>query len=332
VITKQLLAAFPYLATDLDRLRDRMAGTRQVQGWPDLTEIVGHLLDGVPKLVRPGLALMSAYIAGDPHRPVPDHVIEAAVAAEHIHVGTLCHDDVMDEAATRRARQSVNAGWGNSMAILSGDYHLGTAAVVGARLGRATSAIIAELFQTLCRGQMIETVDRYNVNRSEESYIESISGKTAMLLSSSCRLGALHASADADVVDALARFGIEFGIAFQINDDVLDLTRSEAELGKPPGNDIFEGVYTLPVLRAIRGSTELHDLLSPPVTRTGATRAIELVVASGAIEEAAALGRSWFESAIRSLPSLPGREQQIEALIAFARDLLMTLPYPVASA
>jgi heptaprenyl diphosphate synthase len=320
------------MAADLDRLRDRMADTRQVEGWPDLTEMVGHLLDGVPKLVRPGLALMSAYIVSDPRRPVPDRVIEAAVATEHVHVGTLCHDDVMDEAATRRARPSVNARWGNSMAILSGDYHLGTAAIMAARLGPATSTIIAELFQTLCRGQMIETVDRYNVNRSEESYIESISAKTAMLLSSSCRLGALHASSDADVIDALARFGIEFGIAFQINDDVLDLTRSEAELGKPPGNDIFEGVYTLPVLRAIGRGTELHGLLSPPVTRADATRAIELVVASGAIEEASILGRGWFESAIRSLPSLPGREQQIEALVAFARELLMAFPDPVVSA
>ena len=317
-----LVEAFPCLASDLQRVEDVLTGTPWIEGEPELTRLVGHLMGGVPKLVRPTFVLSSAYLCGDPRRPAPDAVVQAAVAIEHVHVGTMCHDDVMDEAGARRARDSVNARWGNAMAILSGDYHLARAAEVAALLGLEACGIVAGTFKALCQGQMIETADRHSTGRTVEAYERAIAGKTAALLSASCRMGAVHAGAPAAAVEALASFGMRFGIAFQIHDDVLDLTETSEALGKPAANDILEGVYTLPVILALRRRPELEALLRAPVSKEDARRAREVVLASGAIEEAIAVGRERFRSAVAAVGPLGARPPHVSALVAYAEDML----------
>jgi heptaprenyl diphosphate synthase len=324
--------AYPCLAGDVERVQAGLRASGRVEGRPDLTGMVGHLLDGIPKLVRPTLVLTAAYLCGDPTKPVSERVIDAAVAIEHVHVGTMCHDDVMDDADTRRARPSVNARWGNAQAILSGDFHLARAAEIAAGLGLDACEVVAHTFRELCQGQMIETADLYSVARVEDAYLRAITGKTATLLSSSCRMGALHAAAGDDVVAALAGFGLQFGVAFQIHDDVLDLTESSEKLGKPAGNDIPAGVYTLPVIRALPRQPELRELLSGSVSPPAAARARRLVLESGSIEEAVAVGRDRFRRAVEALRLVRRHPAQVEALVAFAAEMLPAFGALAASA
>lgn len=326
----QLADAFPCLTDDLQRVEKALTPTPWKEDRLDLTKMVGHLMGGVPKLVRPTLVLTSAYLGTAPLRPVSDRVIEAAVAIEHVHVGAMCHDDVMDEADARRARASVNARWGNAMAILCGDFHLASAAEIAARLGPSACDVIAKTFKALCGGQMIETADLYSTTRTEEDYERAIVGKTATLLSSSCRMGAIHSGADRATVDALARFGMEFGVAFQIHDDVLDLTETAEALGKPAANDVLKGVYTLPVIRALRHRAELRDLLQAPVSPADAALARDIVVSSGALEEAASVGCRRFQSAVEALETLGGGSPPVKALVAYAEEMLPAFGAPAS--
>lgn len=332
MITSELADAFPRLADDLRRVEDTLTGTRWMEDQPELTRTVGHLMGGVPKLVRPTLVLASAYLCADPLEPASAAVVAAAVAIEHVHVGTMCHDDVMDDAASRRARPSVNARWGNAMAILSGDFHLANAAVIAADLGVVACGIVAGTFKALCQGQMIEAAGLYSVDRTERDYERAIVGKTATLLSASCRMGALHAGAPPAAVEALARFGMEFGVAFQIHDDVLDLTGTSEALGKPAANDMLQGVYTLPVILALRRRPELGRLLRDPVSLDDALRAREIVLRSGAIEEAAAAGHQRFRSAVSAIDALFGDSPPVRALVGYAEEMLPAFGAPVPRA
>ncbi|HET8682950.1 MAG TPA: polyprenyl synthetase family protein [Micromonosporaceae bacterium] len=311
---------FPCLPADLDRVQQRL--TPHVERRPDLTEALRHLFGGVPKLVRPMLALMSAYLVGDPHRPVDERVVAAAAAVELLHVGTMCHDDVMDEADTRRGRPSVNARWGNVQAILGGDHLLAAASELAAGLGAAEAGIVAGTLRALVDGQMMETADLFDGYRTEESYYAAITGKTAALLACACRLGALEAGGDEPAVEALAQFGLELGIAFQINDDVLDLVQTEQHLGKPAGKDLVEGVYTLPVILAARRAPGLYPRLAGPMSAGEAEQLRADVVAAGGCEAASKAAAQHLEQAVRALEGAvkPGPER--DGTIAFGGGLL----------
>ena len=173
------------------------------------------------------------------------------MSVELVHLGSLYHDDVMDEADTRRSVESVNARWGNLQAILAGDFLLARASEIAASLGTEVAGLLAATIGRLCEGQIGELRRTYNAARTEAEYLESIDGKTASLFSTAARIGALVGGLDRPDVEALTSFGHAFGMAFQIVDDVLDLTATEAQLGKPAGHDLVEGVYTLPVIRTL---------------------------------------------------------------------------------
>ena len=180
-----------------------------------------------------------------------DDVVTGAVAVELVHLGSLYHDDVMDEATTRRNVDSVNAKWGNHRAILAGDFLLARASQLAASLGPEVAGLLAETIGKLCEGQIRELEDTYNVDRTVESYELSITGKTASLLATSCRVGGIVGGLPRAEIEALTEFGHSYGMAFQIVDDILDVIASDEQLGKPSGNDIVEGNYTLPVIRAL---------------------------------------------------------------------------------
>jgi geranylgeranyl pyrophosphate synthase len=276
----------------------------------------------VPKLVRPSLTLMSAYTWADPSRPVCERVIEAAAMLELVHVGTMCHDDVMDEAEARRARPSVNARWGNVTAILSGDFLLASAVEIAARLGAPEAAIIAATFRRLCTGQMMETRDLFQPSRTRESYFAAVTGKTATLLSSACRMGALEAGADAASVDRAGRFGLHFGIAFQINDDILDWTASAEILGKPAVKDAAEGVYTLPLLCAMDRSAELRAIIESGRIVERLPRIRDLVLESGGLGESARIAEEHVRTAEQALADGPTAVEAVHGLLDFAYGML----------
>ncbi len=217
-----------------------------------------------------------------------DESVEAGVAVELVHLGSLYHDDVIDEADARRGRTSVNTNWTNTVAILAGDFLLARASEVAAPLGEAAVALVARTYATLCEGQVSELVFAHSLEHGPEGYYAVIGGKTASLIRTSARLGAMTGGASDDTIDAISEWAWEMGMVFQITDDALDLVASDDFLGKPAGSDIREGTFTLPVLLAAEGpeGDEIRSLLAdggpyPPET---INRVIELTINGGYID------------------------------------------------
>jgi heptaprenyl diphosphate synthase len=274
---------------------------------PFLTEVARHLIDAGGKRVRPALAITASLVLDEDPDVALWAVIRGGVAVELVHQGSLYHDDVMDDAETRRTVQSVNARWGNLEAILAGDYLLARASEIAADLGTEVAGLLAATIAALCEGQVREVRHAFDVDRSEEAYLASISGKTASLLATSARIGAIVADHSRDVVDAVTDFGHNYGMAFQVVDDLLDVTATDEELGKPSGNDLVEGTYTLPVIRALAGPAgdDLRSLLGGPIDSAGRDRARELVRADGAISSTRETAVGYLEDARVAIDGLP---------------------------
>ena len=165
------------------------------------------------------------------------------------------------------------------MAILAGDFLLARASEIAASLGTEVAGLLAATIGRLCEGQVGELHTAYDVGRTEEAYLTAISGKTASLMAAACRIGGITAGVDRPTVDALTAFGDAFGMAFQIVDDILDVVATDEQLGKPAGHDLVEGVYTLPVIRALAGAPAARApaLLGGPSTRPPETRPADIM-------------------------------------------------------
>lgn len=253
---------------------------------PFLTEIAQHGLEAGGKRYRPLLAQVAAELGPS----TGSGPVEAGVAVELVHLGSLYHDDVIDEADSRRGRTSVNTNWNNTVAILAGDFLLARASEVAAPLGEEAVALIARTYATLCEGQVSELVHANDLVHTPEDYFTVIGGKTASLIRTSARLGALTSGADRETVDAISEWAWEMGMVFQITDDVLDLIASDEFLGKPAGSDIGEGTFTLPVLLASRGpdGERITALLAEgqPYASEAIREVIDLTVRGGYVEVA----------------------------------------------
>jgi heptaprenyl diphosphate synthase len=303
-MTNHLLdeVALAPLAGDLERvevrLRDAVSADDRFLG-----EAAGHLLKAGGKRLRPALALCSAYAVHGGNAPVADAAVTGGAAVELVHVGSLYHDDVIDEAETRRGVPSVNARWSNIVAILAGDYLLAQASGLAASLGADVAALLAATIGELCRGQVLELQYLFDTERTEDSYLSAIEGKTASLMATACRVGGMVSNVSADTLDALTQFGTHLGMCFQVVDDVLDVTRTEAELGKPVGNDVHEGVYTLPVIYALQSTSapELETLLGRKLDEPAAARVVELVGRPEVIDAAMAVARTHATKATEAL-------------------------------
>ena len=291
---------------------------------PFLTEVASHLINAGGQRWRPLLCVASGMAAGG---DATDEVVRGACAVELVHLGSLYHDDVIDEAPTRRTVESVNARWGNLMAIVAGDFLLARASEIAASLGTEVAGLLAATIGRLCEGEVRELRTAYQTSRSEEAYFASVAGKTSSLLAASCRIGGLVAGLDRAAVDALTRFGEAFGVVFQIVDDIKDLVLTEAEPGKPAGHDLLEGVYTLPVLRALGmgEGEELRALLGRPIDRPEADKARSLVVSSGGVESAVLTAREWADRASDALVPLPSSEA-VTCLARLGHGVLDRLP------
>ncbi|ORT59746.1 polyprenyl synthetase family protein [Streptomyces sp. CB03238] len=211
---------------------------------PFITEAAQHLVRAGGKRFRPLLVMLAAQF-GDPHAP---GVVPSAVVVELTHLATLYHDDVMDEADVRRGVDSANARWGNSVAVLTGDFLFARASHILADLGPEAVRIQAEAFERLVTGQILETAGPRDGRDPVEHYLDVIAGKTGSLIAVSGRFGAMMSGADERTVDILTQYGERLGVAFQLADDVLDIASDSHESGKTPGTDLREGIPTLPVL------------------------------------------------------------------------------------
>jgi len=272
------LLDLPGMADGLARTEDELRKVVESDD-PFLTEVARHLIDAGGKRVRPALCITAAQALDADPGPADYDVVRGGVAVELVHQGSLYHDDVMDGAETRRTVQSVNARWGNLEAILAGDYLLARASEIAAGLGTEVAGLLAATIAELCEGQVRELRHAFDVDRTEEAYLTSIAGKTASLLATSARIGALVADHPRDVVEAVTAFGHHYGMAFQVVDDLLDVVATAEQLGKPAGNDLVEGTYTLPVIRALAGPSgeELRDLLGGPIDAATRDRVRDVV-------------------------------------------------------
>ena len=290
-----------------ERVEKRLAAAVESDD-PAMAEMASHLVRAGGKRLRPVLAALSS-TAGTGPATVADDVITGGVACELVHVGSLHHDDVIDEATTRHRVESVNARWGNLRAILSGDFLLARASELAASLGTEVAGLLASTIGRLCEGQVRELQLAYQVERSYADYEASIEGKTAALFATSCRIGGIVAQAPRPEVDALTEFGRSYGLAFQVVDDILDVVATDEQLGKPAGHDMAEGVYTLPVLHTLAQETpeaaELRSLLGGPLGSGEQARALALVRAGDGVGAAVTRARSYVDEAVAALAGLP---------------------------
>lgn len=203
-----------------------------------------HLVDAGGKRLRPLLTLLTAELGDSSRR----EVVDAAAVVELTHLATLYHDDVMDSAPVRRGAPAAHEVWGNSVAILTGDLLFARASSIVSGLGPEAVRIQAATFERLCLGQLHETVGPRPEEDPVEHYLQVLSDKTASLIATSARFGAMFSGCDADVVRTVTRFGETIGVAFQLADDVIDLTSDGTVTGKTPGTDLREGVPTMPAL------------------------------------------------------------------------------------
>ena len=243
-----------------DRLREQIVGK-----YPLVIETSRHLVDAGGKRLRPLLTLIASHY-GDPSR---SQVIDAAVVCELTHLGTLYHDDVMDEAPLRRGVMSANTRWTNSVAILTGDYLFAKVSDLLADMGAEAVRLQARTFERLVIGQIMETQGPSAGVDAIDHYLNVVADKTGSLIATSARFGALLSGAPRETMETLTLFGEKMGVAFQLADDVIDIASESFESGKTPGTDLREGVPTLVTLNVMKShdpaDAELRHLLSAPI-------------------------------------------------------------------
>ncbi|MCW2625463.1 MAG: geranylgeranyl pyrophosphate synthase [Mycobacterium sp.] len=272
-----------------------------------MSDAVQHLFQAGGKRFRPLFTVLSAQLGREPDAW---QVTVAGAVIELVHLATLYHDDVMDEAQVRRGAPSANARWSNNIAILAGDYLFATASRLVSRLGPVAVRVIADTFAQLVTGQMRETRGVAEGVDEVEHYLKVVFEKTACLIAASGRFGATFSGADEEQIERLSRLGGIVGTAFQISDDIIDIDSDPDESGKVPGTDLREGVHTLPVLYALREAgpdvDRLRQLLAGPVEN------------DEDLAEALRL--------LRKSPGMAQAKDTVARYAALARDELANLP------
>ena len=266
------ILGIPNLAPDLEaRLVGQMAEVEELllahtkSEYPFVDETAHHLVSAGGKRLRPLLTLITAQF-GDPNKK---GVVAAAVACEITHLATLYHDDVMDEAPLRRGVESANIRWGNTVAILTGDFLFAKSSDLLADLGPEAVRLQARTFERLVVGQIMETQGPTNGQDPLQHYLKVVADKTGSLIAASARYGGMISGASAEITDTVTVFGEKIGIAFQLADDVIDIASESKQSGKVPGTDLREGVPTLVTLNVMKSNDpkdlELKKLLSSPI-------------------------------------------------------------------
>lgn len=284
-----------------DFLFDHAAGD-----FPFATKTSRHLISAGGKRFRPMLTLLASNY-GDPSRI---EIIKAAVVVELTHLATLYHDDVMDEAPLRRGVESANSRWGNSVAILTGDYLFAKSSLLLADLGPDAVRHQAMTFERLVVGQIMETEGPDKDQDPLEHYIKVVTEKTGSLFGLCARYGGYLSGAKPEIVETLVKFSEQLGIAFQLADDVIDIESSSNQSGKTPGTDLREGVPTLVTLLVQQMSrnedARLLQLLSGPITdEADVTYALEELRNHGALSEAKKITMQYAQEARKMLATLP---------------------------
>ena len=270
-----------------------------------ITEIGTHLVKSGGKRLRPAIYFLAARCG---EKFSLQEAMPLGVALEMMHMASLVHDDVIDSAATRRGSATANAKWGNQISILAGDYLFAKAfaLVAESNYSKRVDRQLARLICDLSSGELIQNKEIYHASCDVDEYFERIAKKTANFIAIACQLGGDVAKLPESYIQALYDFGYNVGMAFQLTDDLLDLTSDDKTLGKPAGNDILQGIVTLPAIRALEISPD-RDELRQIVTDRNMTpemvqRALEIVRASDGIEFTREKVEEFLEGAVATLP------------------------------
>lgn len=293
--------------------------------FPFVSVLAQHLLKAGGKRLRVALTfLASGFGDRDPNHET--NVRKLAAAIELTHLATLQHDDIIDEADRRHGVPAVNANWTNTLAVLSGDYLFAKASLLAAEVGGEAPKVLAQTIAALCEGQVKEIENAFQIDRVPDDYLEVIKRKTARLFAAPAYLGARIGKADKKTAHLLEHFATNFGMAFQLVDDLLDFLGDEAKLGKPIGTDIKEGVYTLPLLHALEESKEAAGLVEGKVELPVL---VDLLHETGSFRYARGVAEGYARDALEVTRKLPDVEERkaLEQLVEFVVERI-----PVSSA
>jgi octaprenyl-diphosphate synthase len=233
---------------------------------PVAVEIGSHIMNSGGKRIRPQLTIISARMGGYTGLDA----LKLSAAIEAIHTATLLHDDVVDKADTRRGRPSANMLWSNEMCVLGGDFILAKAFSILTSLNNLRILrIVSETTEKISEGELFQMMNIENMDVTEEDYLQIIADKTAILMEAACRGGAILGGLDDEKAEALAGFGFNLGIAFQMTDDVIDYRSDKETMGKTPGKDLEEGKLTLPLISALKKADQTERARVAEIMRAG---------------------------------------------------------------
>jgi octaprenyl-diphosphate synthase len=300
-----------WLAIDMDRVEALLLESAGDSFHSLVSDASTHLIKAGGKRVRPALVLLCSR-AGATGRAETDL---AAAAVELVHLATLCHDDVIDETDLRRGVPTVHSRWGIEVAVLAGDFLFARGCTLGAEAGGEVPGILARAIAQVCEGQIVETSTLGDADREVNEYMETIRRKSAALFTAACELGASTAGVSAAQRAALTVFGEELGLAFQIVDDLLDFVGDPEVIGKVPGTDLREGVFTLPVLLACERDASLRKRIG------GGERELAIILpkleSTGALNATLEMAAARAGAAVAVLNGLPETEWRasLEAMV-----------------
>ncbi|MCM3163106.1 heptaprenyl diphosphate synthase component II [Metabacillus litoralis] len=299
----KLKAMYSFLNNDLTIIEKELEKTA-VSEYPLLRQANLELLQAGGKRIRPVFVLLSAMF-GNYDIERAKHV---AVALETIHMASLVHDDVIDDAELRRGKPTVKSRYDNRIAMYTGDYLLARSLEVMTNIEDPLAhKILSQAIVDVCLGEIEQIKDKYQFDQTLRTYLRRIKRKTALLIAVSCQLGAVSTGASEDVHRKLYWFGYYVGMSFQITDDILDFTSTAEELGKPVGSDLLQGNITLPVLFALEDPTMKREIekISMKTTPVDMQPILEKILNSEVIEKSAQVSEKYLQKAFRILEELP---------------------------
>ena len=302
---------------------DTLIRTRLASDVVLINQVAAHIVGSGGKRLRPMLHLIGARAAGYAGR---DHV-QLAALIEFIHTSTLLHDDVVDESDLRRGRKTANAVWGNAASVLVGDFLYSRSFQMMVELdSMRVMRILADTTNRIAEGEVLQLLNIGNADTSEHAYLDVIERKTAVLFAAATRLGAVLAGLPPEQEDALARYGLDLGYAFQIADDVLDYVSDADTLGKNIGGDLAESKPTLPMIFAIERSAPSQAAMLKQAIEAGGLDALDEVLAAiratGALDASRERARCYADSARHELSALPASDARdaLDVLAGYAID------------
>lgn len=295
---------FSTIKPELDAVRSTMLDATREDN-PQMTGPLSHVINNEGKLVRPAVTLLCGKLYNYNKEPL----IQMAAAIEFLHLASLLHDDTIDKSDTRRGQPTVSSVWGNSTAILIGDYLFAKSAYMVSTLNRTElMTIFAQTLMSLCIGVLEESKNAYNPKQTRQDYYEKIDNKTASLFYLASRSGGMLGDAPTQAVDTLRDYGYNLGMAFQIVDDILDFTGQQEEMGKPVGGDFLSGNLTLPAILLMEkqpSDNSVENAFRARCNGTDAPKVIERIRSSNMIEQAYAVTNDFCFKSKQALAELP---------------------------